>query len=160
MYTPVGMEWNILDLDDESAPRAVEDLLAELRGMDAAIESLQRRAGGIRKLIDAVTEMFPAVEDMLPDDLDGQQPRPRGAEAVRRVLANDPGKAYTVGAIVNLLREEGWLPDSSNPSNAVRSAAERAVEQGKVARQKTDDNVYYRVARTEPPAYDDAEEPF
>ena len=123
------MELDLGKLDEDSAAVAVVALLAELATARTNMESWQRRAAGLRKMIDGLVEMYPSTEDELPDDLDEDEaPRPRGAEAVRRVLEMNVGKWYPVSAIVHLLGQQGWLPASSNPSNAVRTAAERLVE--------------------------------
>lgn len=143
---------------DERAEAVISALLGELAAARNAVESAQRRAGGIRKMIEAVVEMFPVTEDLLPDDLDGdEEPRPRGAEAVRRALAGDQGVWFTVPGIVGLLNTRKWLPDSPNPANAVRTAADRMVEQGlgQKGRAASGGPVTYRVGKPLPD-----EEPF
>jgi hypothetical protein len=120
---------DLTNLDAKSATELVRQLLEQLRDARTAVEESKRRAIGIRKVIDGLVEMFPAAEDVLPDDFDdGKPPRPRGAEAVLRVIAEKPGSWYTVTAVVRMLHERGWMPESANPGNAVRSALERLVE--------------------------------
>ncbi len=153
------MDLDFERLNEKQAEELGRELLAQLLDTRNAVERLQRREVGIRKVLDGVIEMFPAVEDLLPEDLDDDnEPRPRGAEAVRRVLAGDPDTWYTVTAVVGALRMREWLPNSSNPSNAVRTALERLVDSKKVRKDRTDKGlVVYR--HLEGPTYDD-EEPF
>jgi hypothetical protein len=56
-----------------------------------------------------------------------QPDRPRGAEAVRRVLAGSEGRAWTAQEMMAELERRGWLPAESNrPLDAVRVAMTRA----------------------------------
>jgi hypothetical protein len=124
-------------LTEEAAFGMGGQLLAQLEEARAAVDQAQRRATGIRKMIDGLVEMFPAVEDLLPDDLDDDEdPRPRGAEAVRRALANRKGDWFTVSSVVSLLDKHGWLPTSSNPANAVRSALVRLYDAEVIAKDR------------------------
>ena len=156
-YTHIGMELDLVELDETKALKAVSDLLDELLTARRAMDLAQRRAAGLRKMIEAVVEMFPAAEDLLPEDLDGSdEPRPRGAEAVRRVLLADRGVYYSVPGLVTLLAQRNWLPDSASPANAVRTAAERLVDQGVIQKTRSiDDAVIYGY-----PGRYDGEEPF
>jgi hypothetical protein len=122
---------DLAHLDEAQAIELVTELLAQLAQGRIAIEDAERRVAGTRKMIEGLVEMFPAAEDLLPDDLDDdEEPRPRGTEAVRRVLADRVGDWYAVPQIVDMLNRRDWLPVSSNASNAVRTALERAVEAG------------------------------
>lgn len=158
---------DLLSLNEATAVAATRHLLAELVLAEDAVLAAQRRAAGIRKMIEAVVEMFPHCEDELPEEFDGvEQPRPRGAEAVRRCLLDDVGGYYSVADLVQTLDERGWLPRSTNPANAVRTAAERLVEQGHIKKQRraSDDTVVYGIPDPgslfeEDQPYD-AEEPF
>lgn len=166
-YTVVGMEFEIdfTTLDDEAATSLVGRLVKQLRQARTDVERAERRVSGIRKLIDAVVEMYPAAEDELPEDLDDdEEPRPRGAEAVRRVLDENAGKWHGVSDVVSMLEARDWLPDSSNPANAVRTALQRlsdrkVIEKGKG---KRDGAIAYRIPAPPPapPRYDPSEEPF
>lgn len=123
------MVFDLSDLTEESAREAMEQLLAQLENSRRAVDLYKRQAAGIRKMIDGLVEIVPALEDLLPEDLDDdEEPRPRGAEAVRRVLIERGGEWLTVPAVVNRLERNNWMPKSSNPANAVRSALERLVE--------------------------------
>jgi hypothetical protein len=150
------MRLDLSDLDEERATELVTQLLGQLLEARETVEQFERRAAGIRRMISGLVEMFPALEDLLPEDIDPEdEPRPRGTDAVRRVLSDDAGKWYGVTGVVHLLEQRGWVPESSNPSNAVRTALERAVEAGYVKKgRSTEGGVIYSVN-----PYDD-EEPF
>lgn len=158
----MGMQLDLGSLSNEgTAAEMAKQLLTQLEDARHSVELSQRRAVGFRKMLDGLIEMFPALEDLLPEDLDGEeQPRPRGAEAVRRALAESPGDWYAVPAIVMMLQRHDWLPESSNPANAVRTAAERCVEDGRIEKGRSQDGaVIYRFAA--PPTYAASdEEPF
>ena len=140
-------------------------LVRQLESARQSVDQAERRVAGLRKLIEAVVEIYPAAEDELPDDLDDErEPRPRGAEAVRRVLADRAGNWYRLPVIVDMLDEQGWLPASGNPTNAVRSAAERLIATRVLEKERAegDGAVIYRYPKPPadpPPGYDD-EEPF
>lgn len=140
------MNFDLASLDGNGATRLTRELLAQWDDANRAVDREQRRAIGIRKMIDGLVEMFPAVEDILPEDLDDEdEPRPRGSAAVQRVLAESPSDWFTVPSVVSLLDRRGWAPNSSNPANAVRSALERLVETGGVEKiRSTAGQVIYR----------------
>jgi hypothetical protein len=150
---------DLLALDEVTAVPAVRHLLVQLTAAEDAVEVAERRAAGIKKLIEAVVEMFPEAEDELPEEFDGiEQPRPRGAEAVKRLLENFRGQYFSVAELVRELDRVGWLPKSSTPANAVRTAAERLVEQEKIEKLRNRDaTVTYGIPAPSP--YD-GEEPF
>lgn len=52
---------------------------------------------------------------------------PRGAEAVPIILQGSPNQWFYVSELVEALKVRGWLPDSDNPANAVRTALERVM---------------------------------
>lgn len=148
-------------LDDQQAAEVVGDLLNELATTRDEVDTLSRRIVGIRKLIDGLIEMYPATEDLLPPDLDDdEQLRPRGAEAVRRVLEDRPTHWHAVPTVVDRLDAWGWTPESSNPPNAVRSALQRLVDQGLAdkGRSAEDGAVVYRLKPRSAPDMDG--EPF
>jgi hypothetical protein len=154
------MNLDLAQLNQDDAKGLVAQLLAQLAEAREAVERSERRATGIRKMVDGLVEMFPALEDLLPEDLDNdEEPRPRGAEAVRRVLADRQGDWFTVTHIVGLLDKQNWMPNSSNPANAVRTALERLVDTGGIEKNRsTTGAVIYRYLL--PPSPDDQEEPF
>ncbi|MBV9920250.1 MAG: hypothetical protein JOY78_05250 [Pseudonocardia sp.] len=150
-------------LTDETSVDAVLELLVQLEEAQQLHEAAGRRVGGIRKMIEAVVEVFPVAEDVLPEDFDGdEEPRPRGAEAVRRVLQDNEGKWYGVPAVVNMLERRDWMPRSSNPANAVRSALQRLYDAGTVEKGKSaaGGGVIYMFPATGGGGYNDDEEPF
>lgn len=151
------MPLDITDLTSDEAEEQIRTLLNQHTKASLDVEVYQRKVAAIRKMIEAVVELYPEHEDLLPEDLDGgDHPRPRGAEAVRRVLEGQAGKYYPVSAIVALLGQQGWVPESANPANAVRTAAERLVDREVIEKAKAaDGTVLYRF-----PGYDPAEEPF
>ena len=153
---------DITALTDGQALLVVGGLVAQLRHAREDIDKLERQVAGIRKMIDGLVEMYPVTEDVLPEDLDPEDPpHPRGAEAVLRVLREVAGEWYTVPHIVQRLDAKDWLPRSSNPPNAVRTALERLLEQRAVEKSRsTTDQVIYRVPVTEPRGYGYDEEPF
>lgn len=53
---------------------------------------------------------------------------PTGYHAVREVLSQYPGQAFSAREILELLNERGWGPDSVDPYNAVSSSCTRAHE--------------------------------
>lgn len=156
------MDLDLTALDESEAATLALRLLSQFEEAREVTRASERRAAGIRKMIYGLVEMFPAIEDLLPEDLDDEdRPRPRGAEAVLRVLEDDAGTWFTVSSVVAMLSRKGWLPDSSNPPNAVRTALERLVDRKAISKSRsTDENVIYSVKP--PPAYVGGgdEEPF
>lgn len=156
------MDLDLSTLTEENAAVLVGQLLGEVDEARKAMEGAQRREAAARKIIDGLIELFPSAEDWLPEDFeDDGAPRPRGAEAVRRVLVEmGEGRWCTVPAIVGMLDARDWLPKSSNPANAVRSALERLVEDGRIEKSKTTDSgtVVYRFPERK--GYEEGEEPF
>lgn len=153
-------------LNIEQASYQLTRLLEQLTEARLIIENGQRRAAGIVKMAEGLVELFPSLEDLLPEDLNADEPpRPRGAAAVLRTLISDAeGQWLTVGEVVGLLNRRDWLPQSSNPNNAVRTALERLVESKKIekARSQGDNAVIYRFQPPKGDAnYDQyGEEPF
>ena len=136
------------EMSEEQAATSIAELLRQLSDARHTVEAGQRRVAGIRKVIDGIVEIFPALEDLLPEDLDETEtPHPRGSDAVWRVMSA-PGAStrwLTVNAVVNLLAERDWMPRSSNPANAVRTALERLHESGAIEKTRsTESQVIYR----------------
>jgi len=156
------MEIDLTNLDDSGAIPVLTQLLDQLSKARREVERSERLAAGIRKMIDGLVEMFPATEDVLPEDLDDdEEPRPRGAEAVRRVLAENLGEWYPVPLIVVMLQRHNWTPNSSKPANAVRTALGRLVENGAIEKSHAaDGSVIYRHPKPALKNYDYGEEPF
>jgi hypothetical protein len=109
-----------------------------LRDGLAAIELLLERAGPTAT--DAVPAP-PTVPEPTPSDDASKPPpnstelpasktdesRPRGAEAVERLLVEEHGRWITVQDLAARQIERGWSPVSSDPVSAVRAAANRLV---------------------------------
>jgi alkylhydroperoxidase family enzyme len=103
-------------------------------------EQAMRIARGMWKIAAGYTEMFPELADEIEsqtgitvigrDEGDGAETRPRGADAVARIMQDRPGEQFAVSELVKRLRDRGWLPESENPANAVRTALERLCSDG------------------------------
>lgn len=114
------------------AEMQVRSLATELASQRQIMEDAERKVAGLQKIILGYVEMFPELATLdinaevkaAATDTDG---RPRGAEAVRSILQDSPGEPFTVSELVGLLRARGWLPESENPANAIRTALERLV---------------------------------
>jgi len=107
----------------------VERTLASLH---SEVTATERRLGALHKLVEGYLELFPdlsdttdtatdSAEELKPDD------RPKGQEAVRRVLMASPGKWFTVPYMLEELRRHNWLPDTDEPGNAIRASLTRVV---------------------------------
>lgn len=90
---------------------------------------------GTTLIIRGVLQMFPELET--GDEFEWGDPLApfqgralTGAEAVRAVMVSEPMQWMTVRAVLQRLEEQGWLPQSDNPPNAIRAALERALAQG------------------------------
>jgi hypothetical protein len=139
----------------DEARTEVDAMLVQLTEARNAVAASERRVAYVRKSIEALIELHPELEDLLPEELDSEGPRPRGAEAVFEVLESD---WETVPSVVNLLERRGWAPVSSNPANAVRTALERLVAAKRIEKGRTDrKEVVYRKKKD---GYDYDEEPF
>jgi len=143
----IGGVDDLTDLDAAKASELLARLLAQLVVAREGIVAAQRRFAGFRKMVDAVVEMFPELEDDLPAELGDDEPaRPRGAAAALVVLEEHTNSWYAVPAVVNMLDKKGWLPQSTNAANAVRSALERLVDTGLINKGKSITGaVIYRV---------------
>ncbi len=124
-------------LPRQSAPRTIpsmerteaERTLASLRGEVVATE---RRLAALGKLVEGYIELFPDLADSqvaVPSSPEWAEPdnRPKGQEAVRRVMMESPGQWFTVPYMLAELRRRDWLPESDEPGNAVRASLTRLV---------------------------------
>jgi hypothetical protein len=99
--------------------------------VDAQIQMTSARAKSESAIliIQGLLRRFPELRDEAPtSDLEWDikvTEGPSGAEAVLQILQVDEGQFYTVRQMVTALDERGWLPQSENPPNAVRTALER-----------------------------------
>ena len=111
---------------------SVRKLARDRHEQSVLAASASHKAAALAKILAAYVEMFPELEevatevsgDELPGAVAADDP-PRGAEAVRIVLQDDTKVTYLVSEMVDALRNRGWLPDSTNPANAVRAALDR-----------------------------------
>jgi len=118
---------------------ATEKLVQTLRDGLTAIEVLLERAGPTTS--DAVPTP-PAVPEPTPSDDASKPPsnstdvpaasktdegRPRGAEAVERLLVEERGRWIKAQDLAARQIERGWAPVSGDPVSAVRAAANRLV---------------------------------
>jgi hypothetical protein len=106
----------ILPVQESQARAAVTDLRAK-----AAME--HRRLESLNQLIDDYIGLFPD----LATTTTTTPHRPRGQEAVRRVLMASPGVWFSISSMVAELRNRGWLPDSDEPGGAVRASLMRVA---------------------------------
>jgi hypothetical protein len=114
----------------DTARIQVEDLSEELERQEERLEAAGRAVSGLKKMIAALYEMFPELKEMVgtPSGVDlDESDAPKGTNALRLILQEQPGTQFYVTELVDELRVRGWLPDSDNPANAVRTAFERLV---------------------------------
>jgi hypothetical protein len=117
-------------MNQAEARQILEALRGELESAVAKRTDLEKREAAIRKLIDGYLELFPGLashQTLMPLPAPVVSLRPRGQEAVLRVMEDSVGKWWTVGTMVHELEKRGWLPESEQPANAVRVAMERVV---------------------------------
>lgn len=108
-------------MDRTEAAKILTTLQHELTQAD-------QRVAALNKLIEGYRELFPDLEaDDSPGEVVADDPdRPRGVEAVVRVLQESPGKWFTVRLMTKELEQRQWLPTSADPESAVRAALARA----------------------------------
>lgn len=146
---------------------------AELAEREHTAQEAAREALALRKIIAGYIDMFSELQNVIDADVATFLPAaddtsPKGAEAVRLILHKSPNEVFYVSDLVTELRGRGWLPESDNPANAVRTALERLVSTPEADVEKiryTSGKVGYQYAPDRdrepyegPPAYD--EEPF
>jgi hypothetical protein len=105
----------------DEARRAVNDLCKEM-------VATEKRLTTLRRLLAGYLELFPDLVAKDPD-LSGESARPKGQEAVLRVLMDSPRTWFTVAGVVKELAQRGWSPSSDDPENPVRTSLTR-VEAG------------------------------
>jgi hypothetical protein len=111
-----------------------------------------------RLIIQGILRRFPelaedAQQDAGADAWGGEPVPPKGAEAVLKVLQVNENKMFSVADMVKALTERGWLPESEDPSNAVRTALERLLNSRTpgVKKFRRAGAVLYRFNEPEPP---------
>jgi hypothetical protein len=163
------------------------DLLVRLRQdyLEAlkAVQEGQATIESTRLILQGLLRRFPDLDTELGDDAPNISEIPEGgidigpgtvAQGVRTILQENSGEWYRVSEMVNSLRGRGWLPQSENPANAVRTALERLaasedsdVQKGRMKRDNAVGYVYDPDYNPEPPpntslgsGYGFDEEPF
>lgn len=121
-----------MDLAD--ARRAVDDLRSE-------ITVTELRLSALRKLVEGYCELFPVLAADRPED--AGEGVPKGQDAVRRIMMEFPGRWFTVAQMVDELQRRGWLPESDDPANPVRTALTRvqAADPDNIEKGMTKDGV-------------------
>jgi hypothetical protein len=153
-------------MEEADAERAIRGLVVELRQARDTLEEAQRSVVGLKKLIDGYVELFPLLESVVVEEggIEDDDGHPRGMDAALQVLGTNTGNWLSVLAVVQRMEGLGWLPTSTNPANAIRTALERLVSAELVEKGKTaSGTVVYRkpVPPSSPGGYDDfGEEPF
>jgi len=118
-------------MDQEEALVEIDRLTKEYIERSEVAQRASREAAGLKKIIRAYMDMFPELEDergaLVSEMLTEGDDTPRGVEAVRKILHANPQERLYVSHLVEQLKARGWLPDSENPANAVRTTLERLV---------------------------------
>lgn len=98
-------------------------------GLEEAMATVKRAMelrDGMAQIVSGLIRAFPELRQA-EDGIEIEVERPRGAEAVRIILEENPESGLEASSVVARLRERGWLPESENPGNAVRAALERLI---------------------------------
>ncbi|HSH62353.1 MAG TPA: hypothetical protein VK988_22415 [Acidimicrobiales bacterium] len=121
-------------MEVDEAKRDVQRFAAAFLEFRSTAATATRNAAAVSKIIRGYVEMFPELRTLVDEDiLSLDQERragddaPKGAEAVRLILQQEPDRWFYVSELVDALDSHGWLPDSENPANAVRTALERLI---------------------------------
>ena len=160
-------------MNRDEATRILKDAVEARREARRAVRQGEATIEGMALVIQGVLRLYPDLESGEefewgdPETIDGEEDeRPRGADAVRTILTDMADQWMTIDRVVEELDRRDWLPQSDNPSNAVRAALERARSQseGRIekARLKDSRHVVYRYATPVPSGGDHYydEEPF
>lgn len=159
-------------MDASHAEAEVLKLAEQLAEQRQLAESATRKVAGLRTIIRGYVEIFPELEPLVETatagiPLGSDTATPRGAEAVRLILQAQPNVWFVVSELVQGLGQRGWMPDSDNPANAVRTALERLLSSpnSDIVKERRHQSVVYAYMPdrdTDPPvpAYDSDEEPF
>jgi hypothetical protein len=92
------------------------------------IREAQSQLDGILEIISGIETMFPDLK-LKPEHFRATKPTdgPKGMEAALTVLKTYATRYMDVREVVRELETRGWLSDSPNPANGVRTALERLV---------------------------------
>ena len=116
-------------MNRDQARELAKQLTEEIELANRKANQYIERAQGANDVLSGLLRMFPDLDEDIKDR-NRTEPgvdRPRGQEAVRRIMVDAPGKWWTVKDLVRELSTRGWQPDARNPMTAVRAAAERVV---------------------------------
>jgi hypothetical protein len=114
-------------VDIDQARELIDQLDREINeGQRVAAEALTRAEGAL-KAREGILAMFPKLLSPPDGADDPADDRPRGQDAVRRIMEDAPGKWWTVTGLLAELHAREWMPESDSPANAVRVAVERVV---------------------------------
>ena len=106
---------------------------AELERLEAKISRLQEQAGALRQVKSGI-EAYLGISTVATDSagtaviVANANEEPRGKEAVRRVMAERPGYAWSVPEIKDAVLAKGWIADNKRVLEAVRTNLGRAME--------------------------------
>jgi hypothetical protein len=129
------------DMNKEDSRRQFEAIMSEYRDLQARLTEGRARQTALYALLNGYMDIYPEFRDVMVvsnsqssvdknSTFEGlQAEKPRGQEAVRRVLQENPGRWFTVTGMVDELTSRGWAPDSDVPASAVRTALERLANQ-------------------------------
>lgn len=125
-------------MDQDEAAKLYRECHREYAEAVELIKVTNQRMDGLLSVMAGIETLFPDL--MLDEDLppvgkpysgiqviDDVRRRPKGQDAVRAVLVANRARPFTVAEMTAELEARGWLPDSQNPSNAVRTALERLM---------------------------------
>jgi hypothetical protein len=144
-------------MDMDEARDLLSRALKDQREARAAQADAEATVESSRLIIQGVLRRYPALAEdaraeAAAEGWDSGEVAPRGAEAVLRVLQVNENKTYSVPDMVQALNDRGWLPDSDDPANAVRTAMERlrTANTPGVKKFRKEGTVLYRFNEPEP----------
>ncbi len=121
---------------------------AELRDAQAELLTVRRRVDGLEMIVTGLRHLA-NLEAVAPDDgastdlpseieSDGPEaPRPKGSDAIRQLLAEQPEREWKIADVIAELERRGWMStEAQHPQAATRAAMQRLV------------NRFYEVERT------------
>jgi len=107
------------------------------RQMAAAHEQI---LNGLRRAYPMLTaELTPrSAEDVAGSSEILEPPRPKGLEALRSLLGDEPGVFYTTSDIIKMQIQRGWIDGATNERAGVRAAIQYAVVKDHLEKKVTD----------------------
>ena len=101
-----------LGTDVDEARRVVASLRGEVATEEKRLAALRKLVRGYAAYIATPASSVPVRDD-----------RPKGQEAVRIILEESSGTAFTVPDVVEAMGARGWLPPSADPAAALTRLA-------------------------------------